>query len=621
MGNEVDSQDSSREPEAGETPDTLVEQDERTQSELTQESLTLATSVGIHQSLVGLAPDGPQEQPRNLNNPHNDTFYHLGSLTLTPNRQYSHRPSSPMALHDDRFGPHVDLDKLEDAMECMSRALSLTANGHLDSSNRLNSLVAPNEQPGPYALAELGGREMVMGYMSQALPLMPDAHPGLPKWLSVMGASHDDQFRRLGGLGDLEKAIEYTYRALTFAPDSDPDQINRLDNLGGFHGYRFRRLGELSDLEKAMDYVLCAVARTPDGHPDLPRRLNSMGIFHGDRFHRLGELADTEKAVEYGSRALELTPDDHPDQPKWLSSLGASYRDRFQRLGELSDLEIALDFVSRAHILIPEGHSDVPHILSNLSASYRDRFQVLNELGDLEHAIEYSFRALALTPDGHPDLPNLLSSLGASHRDRFQRLGELNDLEKAIDFIARAIALTPDGHPDLPKWLNSLGESQGDRYQRLRELPDLSQAVIHAQRAHVLTPVGHPSLPAKSSLFARLRFFQSKAMGMGMGSVLYLSDTLKYFRMASQSLAGAPRIKFRIALQWAKHASEHSSLNCIEAYQTAIDLLPQFIWLGATTNQRYEDLRTAEALAVDAAAAAILSSHYALALEWVEHAR
>ncbi|KAG8683328.1 hypothetical protein FRC11_013694, partial [Ceratobasidium sp. 423] len=52
-----------------------------------------------------------------------------------------------------------------------------------------------------------------------------------------------------------------------------------------------------------------------------------------------------------------------------------------------------------------------------------------------------------------------------------------------------------------------------------------------------------------------------------------------------------------------------------------MDLLPQYIWLGATTNQRYEDLSTAVDLAVNAAAAATRSSEYALALEWLEHAR
>ncbi|CAE6411139.1 unnamed protein product, partial [Rhizoctonia solani] len=86
-------------------------------------------------------------------------------------------------------------------------------------------------------------------------------------------------------------------------------------------------------------------------------------------------------------------------------------------------------------------------------------------------------------------------------------------------------------------------------------------------------------------------------------------------------LTGPPRESFEDALQWVALASEIPSLRCIEAYQAAIDLLPRFIWLGATTNQRYQDLSTAENLAVNAASVAILNSNPTLALEWVEHAR
>ncbi|KAG8735793.1 hypothetical protein FRC11_003037, partial [Ceratobasidium sp. 423] len=91
--------------------------------------------------------------------------------------------------------------------------------------------------------------------------------------------------------------------------------------------------------------------------------------------------------------------------------------------------------------------------------------------------------------------------------------------------------------------------------------------------------------------------------------------------MASQSLAGSPREKFRYAMEWANNASNLKGLGPIDAYQTAINLLSQFIWLGATTNQRYHDLLSAQNLAVDAAYAAVLDSNYPLALEWLEHAR
>ncbi|CAE7118802.1 unnamed protein product [Rhizoctonia solani] len=76
-----------------------------------------------------------------------------------------------------------------------------------------------------------------------------------------------------------------------------------------------------------------------------------------------------------------------------------------------------------------------------------------------------------------------------------------------------------------------------------------------------------------------------------------------------------------IYFTWASQASKYNALNPIEAYQAAVDLLPQFIWLGATNAQRYEDLKLVETLAVDAAHAAIVFSNYSLALEWLEHTR
>ncbi|CAE6536023.1 unnamed protein product [Rhizoctonia solani] len=176
-----------------------------------------------------------------------------------------------------------------------------------------------------------------------------------------------------------------------------------------------------------------------------------------------------------------------------------------------------------------------------------------------------------MTPNGHPDLSLRHADLGVSYIDRFQRLGELKDLEKAVEHESRALALTPDGHPSLPERHFNRAETLFLQYQ-------------HTEDPH------------------------------------YLKLSLDSFRNASQFSAGAPRDKFQYALSWAKRASEHN-LTCIEAYQATMNILPQFIWLGATTTQRYHDLWTAEDLAVNAASAAILHSDYKLALEWLEHAR
>ncbi|KAJ1301079.1 hypothetical protein OPQ81_003497 [Rhizoctonia solani] len=360
---------------------------------------------------------------------------------------------------------------------------------------------------------------------------------------------------------------------------------------------------------------------TLEGHPELPRRLAGLGALYHNRFEQSDELEDLEKAIEYGTRALNMTLDGHEDLPRQISGIGESYTDRFWRLGQLDDLKKAIKYGSRALELTPDGHPDLPARHASLGASYNSRFQRLGELDDLEKGIEHKSWALSLTPEGHPDLPNRLANLGISYADRFWRLGELDDLENAIEYKSRALELTPDGHPHLSRRHADLGVSYSDRYKGLGNLEDLEKGVEYDSRALELTPNEHPDLPNR--YFNRAMAFYRQYGHTGDAS--HLKSSLELFRKSSHLSTGIPREVFQNALDWARYASEpeHSSLNCIEAYQTTIDLLPQFIWLGATTNQRYQDLSMADNvnLAVNAACAAIRHSEPKLALEWLEHAR
>ncbi|CUA73163.1 hypothetical protein RSOLAG22IIIB_10604 [Rhizoctonia solani] len=342
--------------------------------------------------------------------------------------------------------------------------------------------------------------------------------------------------------------------------------------MGVSHRNRFQRLGDLGDLEQAIQYESRALDLTPDDHPDLPRRLINLGVSHGDRFERLGELSDLEKAVGYQSRAVDSTPAGHPGLPSRLNLLGVSYNRRFQHLRNLDDLDKAIVCESRALALIPDDHPSLLSYLVNLRVSHTHRFHYLSEPSEVEEAIEYGSRVLALTPNGDSRRPRWLINLGASHSDRFQALGDLGDSEKAIDCISRAVELINENNPDI--------------------------CIVHFNLA----------------LFHMLHYEETD-------DTSHLQISLNSYRIASKSPVGAPRVRFDNAHRWATHASEYSDLNPIEAYQTTIHLLPHFIWFGATTAQRYEDLKTTATLAVDAATAAIDASDYSPAIEWLEHAR
>lgn len=175
----------------------------------------------------------------------------------------------------------------------------------------------------------------------------------------------------------------------------------------------------------------------------------------------------------------------------------------------------------------------------------------------------------------------------------------------------------PPGRTESPARLSSLGQYYSDRFQRLGDLDDLKWAIEYQSRALALASYGDPDLPLQHFRLANSRLLQYDLTG----ELSELENSLSSFRWACQSPTGAPRDKFMYASRWATYASQRPFLNPVEAYQTTMDLLPQFIWLGATTNQRYEDLNITHNLARQAASVAILSSQHELALEWLEYAR
>ncbi|CAE6488848.1 unnamed protein product [Rhizoctonia solani] len=544
--------------------------------------------------------------------------YKARALTLLPGghpdlaRQHANLGVS----YGTRFQHLGQLNDHEKSMEHYSRALEMTPDGHPDLSDRHAGLGATYTDRFR-RLGELGDLEESIKHRLRALELTPDGHPHLSFRHTALGMAYSDRFQRIGQLDDLDKSMKHNSRALELTPDGHPHLSRRHANLGMDYGDRFRRLGELDDLEKSTEHRLRALELTPDGHPHLPFLHANLGAAYSDRFQRLGELGALEKSIKHLFRALELTPDGHPDLSMRHANLGVGYTHRFWRLGELDDLEKSIKHDSRALELTPDGHPHLSFRHANLGVVYSDRFRRLGELNDLEKSIEHRLRALELTPDDHPQLSTRHADLGVDYNDRFQRLGELDDLDRSIKHASRALELTPDDHPDLSNRHADLGVAYNDRFQHLRDLADLEIAIKHSSYALTLTPDGHPNLSQRHFDHAIYYFNQYELTH----NPLHLQESLQSFRRASQVLTSSPRDKFQYALRWAALASKNASLQCIEAYQAAINLLPQFIWLGATTSQRYQDLTTAENLAVNAASGAILNSNTRLALEWVEQAR
>ncbi|EUC62772.1 aromatic di-alanine and TPR containing protein [Rhizoctonia solani AG-3 Rhs1AP] len=531
-------------------------------------------------------------------------------------------PGLPDLLSDlgiaytNRFQRLGDIEDIEKSIEYKRLALAMLPDGHPELPRQLGNLALSHKERFE-RLSEPDDIAKAIEYDSRALAVTPEDHTDLPGRFEKLGTSYNYRFHCLGELDDIGKAIEYQSRGVELAPDGYARLPAMLANLAASYYDRFQRLNELNDLEKAIESDSRALALAPDGYQHLSTLLTNLGTFYGHRFYRLGGLGDLDKAIEYQTRTLALTPDDHPHFSFMLDRLAVSHGRRFQRLGEMGDLDKAIKYESRALATTPHDDPHLSSYLYNLAVFYTDRFKRSGELNDLEKAIKHETRALALTPDGHSFRSIRLANLGVSHSNRFERLGERVDLDKAIEYGSRALGSIPDGHPLTATYLTNLSASYNLRFQLLGDLADLEKAIEFASRALELTAEDHPNTCLMQLNLAKLyvHYYEHS------NNPAHLQDSLHRFRVACESPVGAPRDRFDSAREWAIRAAKHSSLNCIEAYQTVIDLLPQFVWLGATTTQRYEDLKLVGTLALDAATAAILTANYPLALELLEHSR
>ncbi|CAE7075280.1 unnamed protein product [Rhizoctonia solani] len=506
-------------------------------------------------------------------------------------------------------------ERIDREIASLTRELSQTPDDRPDALRVLLAHLAKSHVKIFNIRCDLGDLEKSIEYGSTALTLTPDDDPGMPSLLFTQAAAYGNRYQRLGDLDDINQAIEYAQIAINLTPDhEDPRLPRHLINLGILYNNRFERLGSLVDLEQAIEHQSYALALAPENYPYLPAILDGLGASQTRRFERIGGLNDLNNAIVYQSRAVSMTPYGDPDLPMRLTNLGISYRVRFQRLGELNDLESAIDYESRALTLAPEDHPGLPYVFMSLASSHGDRSMRQGGLKDLETAIEYLSHAIALTPDGHPHLPSRLANLGEYYSRRFQFLGELRDLELAIEYQSHALALTPSGNPNLPTIYAHLAVSHQARFQQEGEPNDLEMVVKYETLALSLTPEDHPDSADWQHNYAATQLLCYQRTG----DISHLKLSLDVFRRASNSSHAPPHKKFKIAQAWAEAAA---AFDPMEAYQTAIDLLPQVVWLGATTNKRYEDLVMAGTLAADAASAAIRFSKYDLALEWLEHTR
>ncbi|KAF8155198.1 CHAT domain-containing protein [Mycena galopus ATCC 62051] len=419
-----------------------------------------------------------------------------------------------------------------------------------------------------------------------------DHHPDRPSWLANLGASLLTRFQRFGELSDLDESISKQEEAVLLIRNGHSDRSGALNNLGISLQTRFERVGDPSDLKECISKLEEAVLLTPVGHPDRPSRLSNLGGSLWTSFQQIGDLSTLNRSISKQGEAITLIPDDHPDKPSYLNNLGISLWTRFGEVGDLNNLNECISQAEEAALLTPSGHPDRPYRLNILGVFLLDRFERLGDLHDLKESLSKKEEGLLLTPDDHPDRPGRLSS-------------------------EEALLLTPEGHSDRPTRLNNLGISLRLRFEQLGDYASLNECISKQEQAVLLTPVAHPDRSRRLNNLGnswQSRYEQSHSLDD-------LQKTILQFASAACSPTGSAHVRFQAATMWASNASimQHSSV--LEAYDKALNILPEVAWLGLSINDRYHQITRAGSVVRDAAAAAISSGQPGKAVEWLEQGR
>lgn len=430
-----------------------------------------------------------------------------------------------------------------------------------------------------------------------------------------LGAYLYERFFRTSQLSDLEDSIELHREALKLRASPSRERGSSLINLGHALAQRFERTNQFCDLEEAIAFNREALTLFPS---PIPSHLGALATALGKQFEHTGQSSDLEEVILLCYQALALQPTSHGGRESLLHSLATALVTRFTQGGELLDLEHAITLFRELLHFQPSSHLDRWLLISNLACALGEQFKRTKQLLDLEESIAFFHEALDLQPSSHASRSTLLNNLGINLYTKFQLTGQHSYLEESIALYREALALTKSAQPDRLLFLNNLGNALAQSFAYTEQHSDMDEAIALYQEGIQFISKDHPGLATISdNLATHLIFFYSKDK-----QSKYLTGAMDAFRVAAKSEHSPTLTRFSSAKTWAKEAELHDHSTALEAYQSAIALLPRLATLGLDLKARQQILisRT-DLLACNAACCAINAGQIEKAVELLEHGR
>ncbi|KAJ6576103.1 CHAT domain-containing protein [Mycena vulgaris] len=518
----------------------------------------------------------------------------------------------------ERFQQRGDATDIDEAIQLRREVLALRPAPHPDRASFLNNFATAVQERFQQRGDAIDIDEAIQLHR-EALALFPAPHPGRAYSLSNLGSALHERFQQRGGATDIDEAIQLHREALALRPAPHPDRANSLNNLANTVHGRFEQRGDATDIDEAIQLHREALALRPAPHPERASSLHNLANAVYERFKQRGDATDIDEAIQLHREALALQPAPNPGRAPFLNNLANDVRERFWQRGDPTDIDEAIQLHREALALLPALHPDRAMSLNNLGIAVCERFQQRGDAIDINKAIQLHREALALYPAPHPGRASSLCNLGSALHERFRQRGGATDIDEAIQLHRESVALFPAPHPGRTSFLSNLASAVYERSTQGGDATDIDQAIQLSREALALWPATHPvrgrSLSNLGDYFMSLYNRTSQAN--------CLSDAMLAFEEASADSSAPLLHRFTVAKRWASESHKNHHSSALDAYKTALGILPRLAALDLDIMSRQKILVVSRShdLGSDAVACAIDLRQYNIALELLEAGR
>lgn len=428
---------------------------------------------------------------------------------------------------------------------------------------------------------------------------------------SQIGKLLDMRFERHSQVKDLDAAILALRRGLELEPTTS-DRLSLTTDLAITLRKRFKASGDVRYLGQAEEHARLALGVAPPA--DKLSCLNGLGNILLNRFEHSGDITVLSDAVALFRRAAAVPPDS--TDPGILTNLSNALQRRYSHARQFEDLTEAIAVSRQALDSAPPGHPDHVAVASTLADALSTRYDRFGRADDIDDAIASLHAALDSAAPGTFIHRLVTANIGILLYHRYLWLRDRSDLEESIRLARDALGKASKPGPEHARHMINLGNSLYELFKLDHRSGHLDEAIELAQAAsRINADIERGLFLFRTGEMCRERFQYAGSPGDA-------ESAIENFHAAADTIGASLLLRVTAARKWGEQAALISDDDqAVQGYVTATELLPSLSWRGASRRTRESLLAAVQGTASEAAACAITTARYDLAVSLLELGR